>query len=65
MGQKNLAVFTSDSINEGFLQENVWLFSWAAKKSGRNDKVTVFNTEVAIRRVPRYSVPEPSCSKLG
>ena len=57
MGQKKLAVFTSDRINEGFLQENVWPFSRAAKKSGCNNEVTVFNTEVAVRRVPRYSVP--------
>ena len=57
MGQKKLAVFTSDLINEGFLQENVWPFSRAAKKSGCNNEVTVFNTEVAVRRVPRYSVP--------
>ena len=51
MGQKNLAVFKSDRINEGFLQENVWPFSRAARKSGRNNEVTVFNTEVAVRRV--------------
>ena len=30
--KKNLAIFTSDRINEGFLQENVWLFCRAAKK---------------------------------
>ena len=47
MGQKKLAVFTSDCINECFLQENVWSFSRAAKKSGHNNEVTVFNTEVA------------------
>ena len=47
MGQKKLAVFTSDCINEGFLQQNVWSFSRAAKKSGHNNEVTVFNTEVA------------------
>ena len=56
-GTKKLAAFTSDFINEGFLQENVWPFSRAAKKSGRNNEVTVFNNEVAVRRVPRYSVP--------
>ena len=55
MGQKSLAVFTSDRINEGFLQENVWPFSRAARKSGRNNEVTVFNTEVAVRRVTRCS----------
>ena len=57
MGQNNLAVFTSDRINEGFSQENVWPFSRVAKKSGRNNEATVFNTEVAVRRVTRCSVP--------
>ena len=55
MGQNNLAVFTSDRINEGFSQENVWPFSRVAKKSGRNNEATVFNTEVAVRRVTRCS----------
>ena len=43
MSQKNLVVLTGDRINEGFffLQENVWSFSRAAKKSGRNNEVTV------------------------
>ena len=53
MGQNNLAVFTSDRINEGFSQENVWPFSRVAKKSGRNNEATVFNTKVAVRRVTR------------
>ena len=44
MGQNKLAVLTGDHINEGFfLQENVWPFCWAEKKSGRI-------TEVAVRR---------------
>ena len=34
MGQKTLACLTGDVINEGFLQENVWLFCQTAKKSG-------------------------------
>ena len=33
MGQKTLACLTGDFINEGLLQENVWLFCQAAKKS--------------------------------
>ena len=42
MGQKKLVVFTGDRINKGFLQErNLRLFFQAAKKSGRNNKVTV------------------------
>ena len=32
MGHKKLAVFTSNRINDGFLQENVWSFSRVAKK---------------------------------
>ena len=40
-GTKKLDVFTSDRINEGFLQDNVWSFSRVAKKSGRNNEVTV------------------------
>ena len=40
-GQKNLALLTGGRINEGFLQENVWPFCHAAKKGGRNNKVTV------------------------
>ena len=41
---KKLTVLTGDHINEGFfLQENVWPFCQAAKKSGRNN-------EVALRR---------------
>ena len=35
IGQKNLAVLT------GFLQENLWPFGQAAKKSGRNNEVIV------------------------
>ena len=31
----------SDRINEGFLQENVWSFGRVAKKSGRNNEVTI------------------------
>ena len=38
MGQTNLAVLRGD---EGFLQENVWPFCQAAKKSGRNNEVAV------------------------
>ena len=34
MGQKTLACLTGDFINEGFLQENVWLFCQTVKKSG-------------------------------
>ena len=49
MGQKNLAVLAGDLINEGFLQENVWSFCWAAKKSGRNN-------EVAVRRGSTVSI---------
>ena len=42
MGQKKLVVFAGDRINKGFLQErNLWPFFQAAKKSGRNNKVTV------------------------
>ena len=41
MGQKNLAISTGDCINEGFLQENVWQFSSAAKKSGHYNEVTI------------------------
>ena len=41
MGQKNLAVLRGDRIDEGFLQENVWPFCQAAKKSGRNNEVVV------------------------
>ena len=36
MGQKKLAVLTSDRIIEG----TVMVVCWAAKKSGRNNKVT-------------------------
>ena len=43
MGQTNLAVLRGDRIDEGFLQENLWPFCQAAKKSGRN-------SEVAVRR---------------
>ena len=32
MGQKNLAILMADHINEGFLQENAWLFCWVAEK---------------------------------
>ena len=49
MGQKNLAVLAGDLINEGFLQENVWSFCWAAKKSDRNN-------EVAVRRGSTVSI---------
>ena len=43
MGQNNLAILTSDRINEGFffLQGNVWPFCRAAKKSDRNNEVTL------------------------
>ena len=42
MGQNKLAVLTGDHVNEGFfLQENVWPFCWADKKSGLNNEVTV------------------------
>jgi len=41
MSQKNLAILTGDRINKGFLQKNVWPFCQAAKKSGRNNKVTI------------------------
>ena len=42
MGQKKMAVLMGDRNNEGlFLQENLWPFFRAAKKSGRNDKVIV------------------------
>ena len=41
MGRTNLAVLTGDRINEGFLQENLWPFCQAAKKSGRNNGVAV------------------------
>ena len=34
MGQKTLACLTGDFINEGFLQENVWLFCQTVKQSG-------------------------------
>ena len=41
-GPTKLAVFMGDRINKGFFQErNLWLFCQAAKKSGRNNKVTV------------------------
>ena len=39
MGPKNLAVLTGDCIKEGFLQEDVWSFCRATKKSGHNNKV--------------------------
>jgi len=32
MGQKNLAILMADHINEGFLQENAWLFRRVAEK---------------------------------
>ena len=41
MDQKNLAVLRGDRIDEGFLQENLWPFCQAAKKSGRNNEVAV------------------------
>ena len=41
MGQNNLAVSMGDRNNKGFLQENVWLFCRAAKKSGCNNEVTL------------------------
>ena len=41
MGQKTLACLTGDFINEGLLQENVWLFCQAAKKKCLNNEVTV------------------------
>ena len=40
-GPKSLAVLTGDYINEGFFQENAWLFCRASKKSGCNNEVTV------------------------
>ena len=41
-GPKKLAVLMGDRNNEGlFLQENLWPFFRAAKKSGRNNKVIV------------------------
>ena len=40
MGQKHLAVLIGWPYWQGFfLQENVWSFSQAAKKSGRNNEV--------------------------
>ena len=40
--QKHLAVLTGDHINEGFFASYyVWQFCPAAKKSGRNNEVTV------------------------
>ena len=42
MGQKNnLAVLKGDRINRGYLQERVWPFRRADKKSGHNHEVTV------------------------
>ena len=41
MDQKNLAVLRGDRTDEGFLQENLWPFCQAAKKSGRNNEVAV------------------------
>ena len=41
MDQKNLAVLRGDRIDEGFLQENLWPFCQAAKKSGGNNEVAV------------------------
>ena len=41
MGQKILAVLKGDRINRGYLQEHVWLFRRADKKSGHNNEVTV------------------------
>ena len=42
MDQKHLAVITGDRINEGFFASYyVWPFCRAAKKSGRNNEVTV------------------------
>ena len=46
---------TGDSINEGFfLQENVWPFCQAAKKSGRNNEVTVFRPRWPLGGVSLY-----------
>ena len=42
MDQRHLAVITGDRINEGFFASYyVWPFCRAAKKSGRNNEVTV------------------------
>ena len=40
-GQKTLAVLTGACTNEVFLQENVWPFYQAAKKSGCNQEVNI------------------------
>ena len=41
MGQKKLAILMAYHMNKGFLQENAWPFCRMARKSGRNDEVTV------------------------
>ena len=43
MGQTNLAVLTGDRIDEGFLQENVWLFCQAVRRG-----FTVFKCTLMI-----------------
>ena len=54
MGQKNGPYSTGDDINEGFfLQENVWPFCQAAKKSGHDNKVIV---------LPSGSYPKQNCN---
>ena len=40
-GPKNLAVLKGDRINRVYLQEHVWPFCKADKKSGHNNEVTV------------------------
>ena len=57
MGHKSLAVLTVDRFNDEvfFLQGTVWPFCKVAKKSGRNNEVTV---------LPRYLMAGFQCNAI-